>query len=674
MNDQNLEDDVRNALLHLAEADPVENSWASINYRLEVEPPERSSPRSSFGNGRWLAAAAAALALTGWATLGRSDREVLTVDAVEDSDLVVDGENPQFVGFETCLRHLADSAEALPGLVQAELEQVLADPAVERRRFDHRAGMTRVAFITEGTVATCDVHPDANETANVIGMSIGRNFGEPAHSRSINIADEGWTSITDDGQTGPGTADVVGRVGDDVDAVLLELADGSTTRAVIDRGWFSISANIPPGVALFEQQLLLEFADDEAEAAPEAGAPPSETRWFLAPAEAELRSIDGRGGQWSAAQGEAPHRSLVVTTDLDDQVASGAAWIYYLDDVGIEMTEGPEEFTEAFRDVEIDGRIVRVGSDPDRGTVKAFVAWDPGVVVLGGHGITEADAIASVLSAQVAGKEIELDDTLSDTLRIVEHPAPSATDHTTYIGWDTSAGEASLSMTPGTLARATLRIGSAAADEPTEVRGAPALFFPDIANQSPATLAWVEDGYEIALSIGSDGEGRGLDELLALAETLDRVTQPELVEQFGDEFMARQSTAVAGWLEDRPLPPGWDSDNLIHGVPGGEFETAAHIRRFLSCTWTAEWIDAFERGDDERRTTAYTALSRQGEWAVSSDEIVAYQAIVGEDDTFASRQEVGFAAHLTNLNAVTNGTADTSSVDDCGFQIPEGDG
>ncbi len=400
---------------------------------------------------------------------------------------------------------------------------------------------------------------------------------------------------------------------------------------------------------------------------------PSEIRWFLVPPpEVELRFIDDGGYLWSKAQGNFDERDVVVTTNLQDQSIGGEAWVYYLDDVGVEITDGPEEFTETFREEVIDGRTVRVGSDPLTDSVKVFAEWEPGLVAFVGYNMTEDQALAVVLAAGVEDGAIFLgEQRLPDGVAVAVPPAPRATDHTTNLGWGDEADQVRLATRPGTLASAKMFAGEGRGPIPVDVRGGAGLFYQSATNQVAATLAWEEDGYQFILELGDEDEDRSADELVTIAESLVRVDQPTLIDRFDDEFMRGQVAIVQGWFDATPLPPGWEQFefDLVHSVPDGSYTTAKNIHQFLNCAWWAEWLDAGERGDATRQQAAFDVLASRSDWPIVQAEIAAAAAIPGITDPEADLQR-WFESDLELLTQITSADqADPYGDRGCSFEV-----
>ncbi|MEZ5229196.1 MAG: hypothetical protein R2710_21770 [Acidimicrobiales bacterium] len=149
-------------------------------------------------------------------------------------------------------------------------------------------------------------------------------------------------------------------------------------------------------------------------------------------------------------------------------------------------------------------------------------------------------------------------------------------------------------------------------------------------------MVWAEDGYWFSLAMERVGADVELGDLTSVAESLERIVQPDLVKRLGDPFMFDQAGTVERWLDNNALAPGWDPQPLIDAVPGGEFTVAFFTRQFVACTWGAEWLDAARAGDDARRQRAIDALSSGARWSVVQAEARAYEAIGAERPTSAS--------------------------------------
>ncbi len=84
---------------------------------------------------------------------------------------------------------------------------------------------------------------------------------------SLLVLDQGWSSRTDGGETGPGDTHAFGRAGQDVTSVQIELPDGTITPGEVRDGWFTAHTPIPAGVPLFGEQLTWTLRTGETRTA-----------------------------------------------------------------------------------------------------------------------------------------------------------------------------------------------------------------------------------------------------------------------------------------------------------------------------------------------------------------------------------------------------------------------
>lgn len=94
------------------------------------------------------------------------------------------------------------------------------------------------------------------------------NEATPPRRGGIAVRDTSWFSRTDTGDTGPGEVTIVGQVGEDVESVVLFLADGTPYRGSIADGWFFARSNIGDGVPLGDDVVEWTVKDGTTRRAP----------------------------------------------------------------------------------------------------------------------------------------------------------------------------------------------------------------------------------------------------------------------------------------------------------------------------------------------------------------------------------------------------------------------
>lgn len=381
---------------------------------------------------------------------------------------------------------------------------------------------------------------------------------------------------------------------------------------------------------------------------------PSEDRWFLVPPPGEkIQHLQDNQLVWSMAQPGDDH--VMVTTDQANPAEAGLAIVYYLEGGGVSITDGPEEFSETFRQVEVDGRIARVGSDLVKGSAMAFIEAEAGIFAVVGHSITEKQTMDLALSAELVDGRASLSDRVPVGFSIVANPAAADTDYSATLQWGDEVPRVTLLAHPGLLEMMALDLRFSGRVEPVETRGRPGVFSPVHQGVEPATLVWEEDGFVFSLSAGDDHDDVQLEELVDIAESLFRVPQTDLVDRLGDPFMKVQVDAVEAWLTATPLPDGWDADPLIHGVPQSEVESASFVYRYLDCVWFAEWAFAIETGDDARRVEVETMLADRPNWPVLKqtsfikNEGISAQALAGLEVQMELMRQVRSVSDLDSV-------------------------
>lgn len=378
---------------------------------------------------------------------------------------------------------------------------------------------------------------------------------------------------------------------------------------------------------------------------------PSQARTFLAPPEQQqLRFLQDNQLAWSVAQNDGLSNTFMVSRE---SVADGTVEVYYLDYIGIEITNGPEEFTEGFTDVEVDGSTVRVGSDPQRDSVKAFREWEPGVIVVVGWGLTNDEALAIALAADVQNGVLTIDaDQIPADLVLEAAAVPTSSDYSSSLTWAlTEDSEATLSATPGSVAQAALESSWLTERTAVSVRDTEGVFASAVADQDDPRLMWSEDGYRYSLT----SSNQDVSALIEIAEALEPIDQPEMVSRLGPDYPSNQAATIARWLEDNPLPPSWDPAALIHSIPGWPQQVASFTQQYISCAWGVEWLEAAQSGDPRRQTAAFDVLADRLNWSVVQAEIEAAQQQLSPDaaEEYESFWPLVFAEQAESLASAT---------------------
>lgn len=401
---------------------------------------------------------------------------------------------------------------------------------------------------------------------------------------------------------------------------------------------------------------------------------PSESRTFLAPpSEQQIRFLQDNDLVRSEAQNDGLSNIFTVSRN---SVADGAVQVYYLDYIGIEITNGPEEFNETFADVEVDGSTVRVGSDSQGRSVKAFRQWEAGVIAVVGFGLTNDEALEVALAAEVQSGVLIVDEGRIPDGLVLEGPSPlTPSDYSSSLSWTVAEDvQAVLFAGPGLLAQAALESTPASDRTAVMVRGTPGVFAAAVRGQDDATLMWAEGGYRYSLIAAAGEVSVDASTLVEIAESLEPIGQAELLARLGPDYMPNQAETIAGWLDDNPLPPGWDPTALIHSIPGWQQQVASSTHQYMSCAWGAEWLDAAQTGDTERRDAAFEVLADRPNWSavVAEDEAVQQQLSPEAREEHSGFWLLMFADDTERLAAAST-TDEISRIGgeiSCGFSKP----
>ncbi len=414
---------------------------------------------------------------------------------------------------------------------------------------------------------------------------------------------------------------------------------------------------------------------EDSTAAPAAQA--WKDRWFLVPPRpTEIVGIETQHEIWERAQ-RAGLETLVVTTDRSNPATAGIAWVYHLDGINMFRIGDPDgSYSEQF----VGDRQVRVGEDRDSDRINAFTSSETGAFVVVAVGLDRTQAVDLVVAARLVDGIAELGDRVPADFEVVARPGAAPTDHNTTLRWGADADRFAIRLAPTTLEDAVLGLRSDRA-EPVAVRGVSGVYVPAGLDGDPAALIWSENGYTLTLTKGdpvlpgdAGAAGPGVPErLVAMADSMIVVRQPELVERLDSSFMRDQAATVAGWFDATPPPKGWDVSTLIDAAPQDELRMAGVVRQFLECTWFAEWGDAVRADDDRRRTAAEAVLVDEPAWPVVIAETGALRQLGEGSEDAARHDEQTFEQRAADLASVGSDgrLPDVEQRYGCGFVVPD---
>lgn len=411
-----------------------------------------------------------------------------------------------------------------------------------------------------------------------------------------------------------------------------------------------------------------ESTDGSESGGQESETSPSATRWFLVPpGPTELRFISDQHLDLDTVQPGGRLGLITLTTDVSDPVTAGLAVVYHLEDTGLSVFRG--------RNVTVDGRVVRVESDPADDSVSAFVESGPGIFAVIGSSLAEEQAIALALAAELVDGQTDLSDRVPPGLRVVQPPDPQATDHSSNIVWGPENSRIELWMRPAPIEEEVLNRRYAGAPESVAVRATDGVYVPFSPGQDPAMLLWEEDGYTFTLTTTDDRIPVESEVLVETANALVRLDQPALVERFDSPFMRRQAATAQSWLEATPLPAGFDPTPLIHGIPQSELQLSSHIDWFLECAWFAEWEASILTDDGPRRAAAETVLADRPAWPVTVVHLGIVDGINRSNDrlerTPTHAKYIAEQQRLMTTIVTLDQLAELMTQYGCAFEVPE---
>ena len=268
----------------------------TLERQIDAAPPTHlitRRPRTSWQTGLALVAAAAVVVLGGIALIRALDRtEISTIGPAAPTDATEPdlADNPEpvpasgvepraptdikpppdpdaFAGVDTCIARIGEIGET-----GASVFNSIFDPATETTEvvvlaLPDSPLAVRVLLIGPGGFYSCRT---SRTGATFYDLSLGLTDPNlPVNADEILLVDQGWTSATDDGLTGPGGMETTGRIGTNVAAVWVELPDGTALPGLVtDDQWFSVDGRIPAEVPLFQERYFWRLADGTIHSAP----------------------------------------------------------------------------------------------------------------------------------------------------------------------------------------------------------------------------------------------------------------------------------------------------------------------------------------------------------------------------------------------------------------------
>jgi len=186
--------------------------------------------------------------------------------------------------------------------------------------------------------------------------------------------------------------------------------------------------------------------------------------------------------------------------------------------------------------------------------------------------------------------------------------------------WSDGSAEAELRMNSGwhtdfeALVADRLGSGHRLADEP--IWGTTATMVAQDDTSSYVAI-WVSNAVEYEFLI------HGTDEATfrALLSSLVQVPEEEWIATLPDDgrIVTDRSEAISAYLEDVPLPPGFEAGSLAEGPIEHWYQVAAETIAAVTCSWVEQWVDTKESGDTQAEQTAVDAMATSHDWKVLND-------------------------------------------------------
>lgn len=122
---------------------------------------------------------------------------------------------------------------------------------------------------------------------------------------------------------------------------------------------------------------------------------------------------------------------------------------------------------------------------------------------------------------------------------------------------------------------------------------------------------WANNGVDYVLLAETTEET--FRELLA---SLTGVTQDKWVGSLSDEIITDRPAAVRQYIDDIPLPPGFDTTSVQEGPVEHWYQIGADTVGAVACGWIDYWIDASTAGDETAIQQAVDAMAASREWNI----------------------------------------------------------
>ncbi len=266
-----------------------------------------------------------------------------SIEPIAPTDIEPPPDSEGFPGADGCANTFGSMVEESAGLAapqlfdpRTEVEQVvvLALPA--------SPSAVQVILIGPGGFYTCAT---SRNGSTVQDLSAGHIDPLAAvEPDQILLVSQSWESATDEGTTGPGSIRTVGRVGPEIAAVWIALADGTTLPGLIDDGWLTLNGDIPRDVPLFTERYYWRLTDGTTKSADADQLAPVSPAEQCAATEGciEQRLVELQ--QTAATQGLDQQAAALADgwVDPEEQIAATRATVECLIEAGFNAEISPD--------------------------------------------------------------------------------------------------------------------------------------------------------------------------------------------------------------------------------------------------------------------------------------------------------------------------------------------